>query len=359
MSGTVLVADVRGQILERLALSWTRHHRALTNATLFTTIATNVWPIIRAGEDAGTLHWIDQLAFVAHGHAARVPQTVMVHHVVESAIARTVHRLRDADAITTSSHRWQRRIRELTGREAFLVPYSLDSTLFRPRDRSHSRASLGIDDSRFVIGFSARAQANAGRRKGIELFVEVAQAVASRWSGITILLIGGGWDAIADALRRDSIDVVRFVPERTEDTAPVYPAMDVFLCTASEEGGPCTILEAMSGEVPVVTTDVGHVPEVIRDGETGFVVARDPAAFLDRLQVLRDSPTLARQMGVEARRFIVAERENRVLVPRIDFDAIHADARLRYERRSRGELAMRSFARARRALRYAARRALR
>src|SRR5437870_3947562 len=56
------------------------------------------------------------------------------------------------------------------------------------------------------------------------------------------------------------------------DPAPVFAAADVVLLTSRTEGLPAVLIEAALRELPVVTTDVGYVREIVIDGETGVVV---------------------------------------------------------------------------------------
>ena len=58
------------------------------------------------------------------------------------------------------------------------------------------------------------------------------------------------------------------------DMVNFYASCDVFLCTSMDEGGPQTILEAMSCGRPVISTECGFAPEVIQHGETGWLVER-------------------------------------------------------------------------------------
>lgn len=75
--------------------------------------------------------------------------------------------------------------------------------------------------------------------------------------------------------------------------------------TGDRDGLPTSVLEAMALGVPVVTTAVGGLEEVVRDGETGLVVAEgDPEALADALDRLLSEPELGARMAVEARTHI-------------------------------------------------------
>lgn len=80
------------------------------------------------------------------------------------------------------------------------------------------------------------------------------------------------------------------------------------LSSKDNEGLPNAVLEAMAAGLPVVATTVGGTPEIIEDGETGFLVpAGDPALLAARVLGLLKEPSLARAMGERARRKV--ERE--------------------------------------------------
>lgn len=356
----MFLVDAPGHILDRLARGWIQWGSGVDDFETLVVGDHHPYALRRAGARTGMLHWVVGYFFAGQPNAAWVPQTVMVHHLTPATSRYILSALPFADAITTGSERWRRRLAEQTGRNVFVVPYTLDTALFRPGDRRASRDLPGIDASRYVIGFSAKARSNVDGRKGPELFASIAEEAAARWSDVTVLLVGGGWETLVERLRARGVDVRHVVPGSSEETAALYPAMDVFLCTASEEGGPVTILEAMACGVPVITTDVGHVPEVIRDGETGFVVQeREAGAFIDRIAELRSSRTRANEIAVAGREFIVTERDDRVRIPRIDFEAIHASARLHFSRRPLSERALRLIPRLRLGARYMVREILR
>ena len=67
-----------------------------------------------------------------------------------------------------------------------------------------------------------------------------------------------------------------------QDMPPVYAALDVLALTSDNEGTPVAVIEAMAAGVPVVATAVGGVPDVIRQGETGWLVPPGDAPALRR-----------------------------------------------------------------------------
>jgi glycosyltransferase involved in cell wall biosynthesis len=97
---------------------------------------------------------------------------------------------------------------------------------------------------------------------------------------------------------------VRYVgPVYGEAKDELLRSHDVFAFPTYYETFPLVILEAMQYCLPVVTTPEGAIPEIVEDGETGFLVPpRDAIALADRLQELLVDEALRREMGLRARR---------------------------------------------------------
>ena len=83
-----------------------------------------------------------------------------------------------------------------------------------------------------------------------------------------------------------------------QDVPRLLRVMDVFALSSLSEGMPITVLEAMCAALPVVATNVGANPELIAEGETGFLVeARDHEAMAERLARLFVDRGLMRKAG--------------------------------------------------------------
>ena len=91
------------------------------------------------------------------------------------------------------------------------------------------------------------------------------------------------------------------------EVAPIYRASDVLVMTSEAEGTPNVLLEAMASALPVVSTAVGGVPEIIRDGRNGFLVgSSDQSGLSTAVERLVLEPALRLAMGQQARDYVVA-----------------------------------------------------
>jgi len=86
----------------------------------------------------------------------------------------------------------------------------------------------------------------------------------------------------------------------------VLSAADVVVLTSDNEGTPLSLIQAGMAGLPVVTTRVGSVPEVVMDGVTGIITNLDVLEIADALEKLANSEDLRSQMGASAQEFTLA-----------------------------------------------------
>ena len=112
---------------------------------------------------------------------------------------------------------------------------------------------------------------------------------------------------------------VHFVGFR-DDVGTVYAASDVVALTSANEGTPVTVIEALAAGVPVVSTDVGGVADVVDDGRSGLLAAAgDVEGIATALEQLGANPELRERMGAAGRSAVL----ERYSVPRLVHDIDH------------------------------------
>ncbi len=120
-----------------------------------------------------------------------------------------------------------------------------------------------------------------------------------------------GWGELEaqtrDRVRELGLEQSVLLPGRLEPSAWLRRA-DVFAHSSRWEGFGIVLLEAMLAELPVVSTSVSAVPEIVADGETGILVdAGDAAALAAGISRLIDEPSLTAAFGAAGRRRALAE----------------------------------------------------
>jgi glycosyltransferase involved in cell wall biosynthesis len=158
-------------------------------------------------------------------------------------------------------------------------------------------------------------------RKGPAIFLDMAIALCRERPELRFLVVGDG-ELKAELEQQAAVgglsERIVFAGSRT-DIPDVLAAMDVFVMPSLWEGGPITVLEAMAMARPVVATRVGMVPEVLIDGENGFIVQPgDTDALINTVRRLLDAPDVARSVGGKARETILAGFSRELMVDRVD-----------------------------------------
>jgi glycosyltransferase involved in cell wall biosynthesis len=179
-------------------------------------------------------------------------------------------------------------------REKIRVVYNgIDLADWAPRPRSAAvLAELSIPEDVPVVGILAMLRPE----KDHETFLRAAKIVRERVPNAHFLVVGDGQErARLEALARElGIDeAVRFTGRRA-DIPELLSVFDVSVLTSvTIETFPMAFLEAMALAIPLVATRVGGIPEMIDEGENGFVVPlRDPHALADALvRVVSDRET--------------------------------------------------------------------
>jgi glycosyltransferase involved in cell wall biosynthesis len=189
------------------------------------------------------------------------------------------------------------------------------------KDRDAIRSALGLGAADFVVGIIARLTEQKGHRY---LFDAVSQTDALRH--VHLLVVGGGELERELKCRAETLGMssrVHFVGAR-RDLGDLLSAMDLFVLPSLWEGLPLSLVLAMGAGVPVVSTAVAGVPEVVEDGRTGLLVPPgDAAALADAMVTLVRRAELRDRLAYQARASVL---------PRFGVDAyVSAMSRL-YER---------------------------
>jgi glycosyltransferase involved in cell wall biosynthesis len=199
-------------------------------------------------------------------------------------------------------------IRSVVESEGFVPP---------PNARRWARERLELPADAFVVAGVGRMVAG----KGYEQLVE-AVALMMPTERPHLLLTGDGpmrAELERAAAKRRVGDWVRFLGFQA-DVRTVLWAADVLahVPTHFPEGTPNAILEGMAAGLPVIATPVGGIGEIVRHGETGWLVPpNDASALAEALRHLRADPSLRRQLGEAAQTFVREHHSVSALIERI------------------------------------------
>jgi glycosyltransferase involved in cell wall biosynthesis len=183
--------------------------------------------------------------------------------------------------------------------------------------RGESRRVLGIGPDRFAVGW-------IGRMTGVKRTEDVLRAfrrLRDRGVDACLCMIGDGPDRPAVERRAHELGVMRdtlFLGYQ-EEVAPFYAAFDAMILPSINEGTPVSAIEALAAGRPVVATRVGGVPDVVREGEDGFLVdPGDVDALAERLAQLAADRELRERLGAAGRARVIPRYSVERLVDDVD-----------------------------------------
>ncbi len=164
------------------------------------------------------------------------------------------------------------------------------------RDRSAMRKRLLLNDADICVGFVARMIPGKAPGDLLEAF-----AFAQRDMGLPVKLVfvGSGPESCALQRRIDQLQLQERVLLAGElNGLQAMAAFDVFVLPSISEAFPYVMLEALSMGLPIISTDVGGVTAMVREGTNGFVVRKSkPEEIATALRKLIADPELRRKMG--------------------------------------------------------------
>jgi len=206
-----------------------------------------------------------------------------------------------------------------------VIHNGVDLARFEPIDRLDAKFRLGYEAEAPLVGVFGRLSEEKGQRVAVEaMFLVLKEHPNAR-----LVLAGEGKDCddlktSAQALGiAESVQFAGFV----QDVRHLMSACDVVLVPSLKEGFGLAAVEAMALERPVVASNTGGLPEVIADGETGFLVTpNDPQAIAGRVCELVADRALTADMGRHGRAR-VEERFERGKQMRLVYEALREPVR--------------------------------
>jgi colanic acid/amylovoran biosynthesis glycosyltransferase len=256
-----------------------------------------------------------KLVTVFHGHDLSAFLETKGEDVYDGLFAR-------GDLFLPVNRRWRDRLLELGFSEDKVLVHhmGIDLERFRFRER---RARRG---GRVKIVTVARLV----EKKGVEYAIRAVASLLSRRPDLDISYSIGGDGPLGPQLKALVSDLgvdehVRFLGSLdVDEVAELLVASDVFLLPSvtgrqgDQEGTPVALMEALAVGVPVVSTDHSGIPELVVDGESGFLVPeRDVEALATKLQYLIQHPEQWPQMGQLGRKLVEESYDIRRLNQRL------------------------------------------
>ena len=224
-----------------------------------------------------------------------------------------------ADAVIAVSHGVREDVLkcypDVNPERVHVIHNGIDPEVYRPQRSEEALALLGVDPSKPYAFFNGRLT----RQKGVQLLLAAAlkmdprhQLVMAASSPDTPEIAAEVAD-LAERVRSERGNLIwigRYIPR--EDLIHLHSGAAVFVCPSIYEPFGLVNLEAMACETAVVGSRVGGIPEIVVEGETGYLVDYNPedteaftSALAARVDELLSDPALAARMGKAGRQRVL------------------------------------------------------
>jgi alpha-maltose-1-phosphate synthase len=225
-----------------------------------------------------------------------------------------------ADAVIAVSHGMRDDVLscypDVSPERVHVIHNGIDSEIYRPQRSDEALTRLGVDPSRPYAFFNGRIT----RQKGLQLLLAAAIKMDPSHQLVIVASnpdtpeIAAEVSGLAERVRSERGNLIwigRYIP--LEDLIHLHSGAAVFVCPSIYEPFGLVNLEAMACETAVVASRVGGIPEIVVEGETGYLVDYDPedaeaftTALAARVEELLGDSALATRMGKAGRQRVLS-----------------------------------------------------
>jgi glycosyltransferase involved in cell wall biosynthesis len=169
-------------------------------------------------------------------------------------------------------------------------------------DRKESRNALTLPAISLQCAFIGRVT----QIKRPDRFLDVVSEIKKRGVNLDFSIAGDGelLDVCRERIKQENLPVT--ILGWQSDIERVLSSADMVVLTSDNEGTPLSLIQAGMAGLPVVTTNVGSVPEVVLDGVTGIVTGLDVQEIADALEKLANDDVLRTKLGIAAQEFTLS-----------------------------------------------------
>jgi glycosyltransferase involved in cell wall biosynthesis len=202
-----------------------------------------------------------------------------------------------------------------------VIHNGVDIHKFKPTDEKRKvKKELGFNPDDIAILSVGRLYA----RKGLFTLIESIPPVVQKHRNAKFIISGKGQSNELKKLVKHAVELgvkdnIIFTGYFPDAKLPkLYQAADIFAFSTFYENLPFAVLEALSSGLPTVTTNVGGIPEMIRNGKNGFLVSPSSAQELaNKVLFCIEHPAVASEMSLLARKTVVKRFDWRLIVEKV------------------------------------------
>ena len=206
--------------------------------------------------------------------------------------------LRAAEAIICASDAVRDGFLQQFRQKSYTITPGVDSAFYVP-------AARRPQDTILFVGSLGKSDAH----KGLRYLIEAFSYVAGDHPSARLLVVGAGsgrsgFEALAKRLKL-SEQIIFLGARRGSELKKAYQSATIFVLPSLNDNFPMVILEAMASGLPIISTSVGSIPQMVEEGRTGYLVApANSRALADRLDYLLTHRSIAEELGARGRQTV-------------------------------------------------------
>ena len=171
------------------------------------------------------------------------------------------------------------------------------------KDKIFIKKELGIPENSKVIGSVGHLIV----LKGYKYLIESSVEIIKKFPDVRFIMVGDGnqRESLLNLAKELEVSKNFIFPGERYDIGNILQIFDIFVHPSLSEGLPRSIMEASGFGIPVVATDVGGIPEVVKDKETGILVpSKNSQALAEGITYLLKRPKEAKKMGEKGKELV-------------------------------------------------------
>jgi glycosyltransferase involved in cell wall biosynthesis len=199
---------------------------------------------------------------------------------------------------------------------SIVIENGIDTDFFSPNPTlgKEIRSKLRLTEEDIVLLYLGRLTASKGIFHLLGAFTDIKNEVNVKSK---LLLVGPDEDNISREIKSLRLEKDVLICESTRAIKPYYCTADIFILPSAYEGFPLVLLEASSCGLPIISTRVGGIPSLIKNGENGLLIDYgDINGLKQNIKRLIEDQKLRNNIGDKARKKVIENHNIRITINR-------------------------------------------
>ncbi len=206
--------------------------------------------------------------------------------------------LKNADSVIALTENMKRKMENNCSRNIHVIPNGIDFEKFQGLSKELIRKKFSFASNDLILIYVGRFR----KEKGHIYLIESMRHIKQEINEVRLILCGDGpeEEEMRNLVKKFGLEgTVQFFGKVTNERIPEFlAAADIFILPSLTEGFPNVLLEAMASGLPIITTDVDGVSEIIQEGNNGYIIPpRSPEKIAEAVINLSHNTVLLKKLS--------------------------------------------------------------